>query len=1680
MADNSFNPLEHGATPVSTQGTGASSIFDPLALGAVPVGASSASQQASPSSDFDPTALGAKPVASATPVQTGSDQEPSDPNEGLLGKAWDWLNKPLAKVDLRREGAGEIESGIEGGLSDVISGLTSPLSLGLTVATAGAGGLLESMGVKLSEMAAPEVISAAKTVSKLTAAGFSAQQLYGIAQETPEFVQAVKNGDTQKAVEIGTESLLQGSMALLGAHHAIGDMVGAQGKPATVVDELRGYHLGRLKVDTDQAKDFELEFKKAVPSIDQRNAIQFYSEAGGDQAKLQDWSSRVSEAKDLKPKLRDQLLDSLDRAQKLNPDDSPAEMHWVGRLREFYNNDWVRATDAEAMSTDQKVTNFVARAPWEEGPKDQENLDEAKQMLGQSGRMDHTQQRIFESTVDGILARDKEGKLLGFAPKKIGGRYVFDAAHLAADYHVSIGRQIALKQFTQDLKDMRADDGRPGAVPGGSVAPFDTKPELDEEGNEVSTPRNLTMLNSNGIADHPLTRGEVRVLRKRGLLAKMIADGRIKDLGEKAESAQPADEEDEPATVGSANQTKANATVEPIRAFHGSPAQFEGAPRTDGLGAHFTLSKDLAQRFADDQGEGKGRVVEANLNIRNPLRVEDHGGSHTSAFSTLPNLVKQGALPEQFDTELLAERLQHRHEQLLREGMGNDEAYTLSQNEELEKAKSYLESQGYDGLVYENKAEGHGDSYVAFRPEQITDPSESNVAPAFNKEAGAAGAEGEHPSNGVGELVHDAKGPILRITPEAIAQIGHYMGAPDSVKVNGASMNRADFRYVADKLSREIQSGKIRPQFADKANALLDIVNQAKAAMQKGGAVFLEASQPMEGKVAGEEFGHRWQTLWSDKGNVESHLDEKAFNRLFQAIPDAAHSYLMHNQYDPATENLVIETAAKFMADMHEEMGVSPEEAAKFLNKYFDEVVDKHGEAALESIDHAIGHARDVLDERLKNRDEYKQAKLSDKGQDEGVPGRASEGRRKGNTGPPEREKGNANQSREYEADGRTYEESEHLPGEELPIGRLTAEDPEEKFNQLPEALKDRFDEFRKQAADYEKLKSAATADDAEKVQAARDELLDAREELEEQVKGVKRFPAGVRKAVNEFIKTAAPTPDEDAEAAYYRGRYRYNTEGYDNSIRHRYLTGSVYGGSEDTFLRAPLGIHPQFAPLTRQIFNPEKSWLERNPVTSRVLAISNAAKHTLLSASGFHWVQEGLKGLETGLGPSTIFNPPKVDLINNVDQMRMVQAGGLMPGIAGGADAFAEGIKGAGLTSHIPGVGPLLDSLNKKLFDPNGYIDRLKMAGALKFDERLKQMYPNLDERTRLKVAGEMANNRFGGQNYLALGLSSTARDLMRLTLLAPDWFLSQARDAGALVGPFAKLRGQDLGRIALYNFVVAQTLNKINTGRFHFDTPFGVQSQDGKKVYSVRTMPQDLFHAVTDFRDYSANRLNPIISRTAVEAITGRDKQGKLRDMGEQLKDLLSNVIPIPAQGIVNKLTGNAQPNESVADSARSALGLTTKTNPTPAEQLAYRLASENQSTGHVPSEQVAKFHSIINLENRLRDGDQSALEDMRSQYLQGKLAPHDVQSILKGAKTTRLASIINRLPMSNALDVWNLTTNDEREKVAPIMLKKMVSFQKTERQNLTPAERGRIDTRLALVLNQLEQGPKTNNNE
>lgn len=149
---------------------------------------------------------------------------------------------------------------------------------------------------------------------------------------------------------------------------------------------------------------------------------------------------------------------------------------------------------------------------------------------------------------------------------------------------------------------------------------------------------------------------------------------------------------------------------QPLKVYHGTGADFDSFD-TKGLGSHFTQDPAVANKFAADHPDG-GRVVPVYLNIKNPLRISDHGGSHTDAKGVAEALIKEGVLPKDYIDDQFYIRL-------LGDAFGDDEKFVANNIEEISRIKAAIEAKGYDGIVYKNAGEGGGDSWIAFHPEQI-------------------------------------------------------------------------------------------------------------------------------------------------------------------------------------------------------------------------------------------------------------------------------------------------------------------------------------------------------------------------------------------------------------------------------------------------------------------------------------------------------------------------------------------------------------------------------------------------------------------------------------------------------------------------------------------------------------------------------------------------------------------------------------------------------------------------------------------------------------------------------------------------------------------------------------------------------------------------------------------------
>ena len=494
---------------------------------------------------------------------------------------------------------------------------------------------------------------------------------------------------------------------------------------------------------------------------------------------------------------------------------------------------------------------------------------------------------------------------------------------------------------------------------------------------------------------------------------------------------------------------------------------------------------------------------------------------------------------------------------------------------------------------------------------------------------------------------------------------------------------------------------------------------------------------------------------------------------------------------------------------------------------------------------------------------------------------------------------------------------------------------------------------------------------------------------------------------------------------------------------------------------------HPDAAAQAKLILAPEASRIGEIPGAKSLLKLSSLAKETKL-IGGFHWSQIGLRNLMSGVNP---FGTEEIDL-TDPRQAKMVTAGGLQ--LATPRDnSFVEESEGSGgglVGKLAPPVGRFIKLTNDKLFGPGGYIDRSKMTAGLSFADRLKEAHPEMDEATRMRYAGEMANNRFGGQNWVSMEKSQTYRDMMRAVFLAPDFLISNVKDALSALGPVGNISRFDIARIVAYNFAAARVANAFVSGKAHLEQPFGVVSPDGKEVYSVRTMPADILGGLADPRRFVGNRLSPLLN-TATEVVEGRDKLGRQRSTQEQILDLFGQFAPLPVQNAYQVATGNSRSDFRPADSGLTSLGLTATKNYSPAERKALDLASHFSTSGEAtPTEQLDKLHETMRLEDAVRTS-QASLDDAQAALRAGLISPRDLQAIQKVRQeyaqypeTARLRSQVRRLPLSSALDVWKLADENERKDLLPLMQAKAVAWRKNAARTTTPRQRAAMSMRLA----------------
>jgi hypothetical protein len=477
-------------------------------------------------------------------------------------------------------------------------------------------------------------------------------------------------------------------------------------------------------------------------------------------------------------------------------------------------------------------------------------------------------------------------------------------------------------------------------------------------------------------------------------------------------------------------------------------------------------------------------------------------------------------------------------------------------------------------------------------------------------------------------------------------------------------------------------------------------------------------------------------------------------------------------------------------------------------------------------------------------------------------------------------------------------------------------------------------------------------------------------------------------------------------------------------------------------FVKSDLRVHPDAAEFLQRAVGADRSPIRDLkigdvPVGRKFLKISSEGKHLLLSLSPFHLTQEGLRAVMTGINP---FGKLDFDLDNDAALQYGVTHGLTLGGGGKSLESFTEGVSShSAIINRIPGIRSIQGQMQNFLFDK--YIPGLKARAYKSLFERYLRTYSDISTTEAAQLAAAHSNELFGGLNYVQMGRSVATQDFLRATTLAPDWLESEVRSLYRAVDPKrGAIMRQDIARISAIMFGAARVLNLLTTGQAHPESPFGVvlpgRKGEDDKILTLRTLPTDLLHAVTDPRAFIAGRVNPLTVRPAMEFLSGRDTLGRKVTPGQEAGDFLSSFVPIPSKALAGKFTGDISNPETVA----KVLGASTYTYRTSAEKLAQELASDRMPTGPVTDAELGAHQRNIRLEDALRNG------TITPGQVRQQLPRAAAQAIIDGASLSPLQSRFRRLPLADKLQVFDLALPREKEEIQSEMKAARQAYIKT----------------------------------
>lgn len=512
-----------------------------------------------------------------------------------------------------------------------------------------------------------------------------------------------------------------------------------------------------------------------------------------------------------------------------------------------------------------------------------------------------------------------------------------------------------------------------------------------------------------------------------------------------------------------------------------------------------------------------------------------------------------------------------------------------------------------------------------------------------------------------------------------------------------------------------------------------------------------------------------------------------------------------------------------------------------------------------------------------------------------------------------------------------------------------------------------------------------------------------------------KQIPLG--EATEAYLIRPKTMPEETAD-------YRY----IDHPALRKWKWVSKDLAGNPIYLQGDMYVHPEIYQHLKNILG--KSAIAKHPVGRGVLGTVRELKGTLLSFSGFHQMQEGLHAVFHKVNP---FNAPPIDF-NNPLQRKLVEHG-LMVSDHSALMDFSEGVGTSGLPNKIPGIGIWLRQYQEWLFQD--YIPRLKMKMAVEAYHRNVARYRHrLSDDQILEVTGKQSNAAFGELNYKMMGRNPTVQDAFRLINLAPDFLEARAKFVGQAFRPDGREQAAALLRgaigLAAAGFLANILLSKDK--KPHFEKPLTVLI--GDREYSLRSVPGDLIHLVTDPRSFVYHRLNPTVARPFIEAVTGRDVFGRKRDITEQAQDFFVSHVPIPIQGKFNKS------EQSLMVTALQSIGVSSWQHRTDAEKamMDWHMQWARLNVTDPKKKEAMKYERQA-LEHFDKGEDDKANKLLDKAVAKGVMPESKAEAVGKKADIPKLIRSYKSITdIDEQVKIFKMANEDEKALFEPILQKRL----------------------------------------